>query len=72
MAFLIEQAGGAASTGRGRMLDVVPSDVHQRISFVFGTREEVERIESYHGETYEPPSSSPLYGTRGLFQLPVS
>lgn len=71
MAFLIEQAGGAASTGRGRLLDVVPNHVHQRISFIFGAREEVERIERYHGETYEPPNPWPLYGTRGLFRVPV-
>ena len=68
MAFLIEQAGGAASTGRERLLDVVPSAVHQRVSFVFGAREEVERIEEYHGESYELASSLPLYGTRGLFR----
>jgi fructose-1,6-bisphosphatase I/sedoheptulose-1,7-bisphosphatase len=72
MAFLIEQAGGAASTGRGRLLDVVPTDVHQRIAFVFGAREEVQLIESYHGDAYELPNSSPLYGTRGLFRAPVT
>jgi fructose-1,6-bisphosphatase I/sedoheptulose-1,7-bisphosphatase len=72
MAFLIEQAGGAASTGRARMLDIVPDDVHQRISFVFGACEEVERIEKYHGENNELPNSWPLYGTRGLFRVPIS
>ncbi|PEG35078.1 class 1 fructose-bisphosphatase [Mycolicibacterium agri] len=68
VAFLIEQAGGAASTGRGRLLDVVPTDVHQRVSFVFGAREEVAIIEDYHGESYELASKLPLYGTRGLFR----
>lgn len=71
VAFLIEQAGGAASTGRQRVLDVVPHDVHQRISFVFGARDEVARIEDYHGETYELASTLPLYGTRGLFHTQV-
>ena len=71
-AFLIEQAGGAASTGRARMLDVVPDAVHQRIPFVFGASEEVERIEKYHGEDNELPNSWPLYGTRGLFRVPIS
>lgn len=71
VAFLIEQAGGSASTGRQRALDVVPSDVHQRISFVFGAREEVELIEDYHSQIYEEPSSLPLYGTRGLFRTAV-
>jgi fructose-1,6-bisphosphatase I / sedoheptulose-1,7-bisphosphatase len=71
VAFLIEQAGGAASTGRQRLLDVVPSDVHQRVSFVFGAREEVARIEEYHGDSYELASKLPLYGTRGLFRTAV-
>lgn len=69
MAFLIEQAGGVASTGRGRMLDVVPTDVHQRIPLVFGAREEVECIENYHTEVYDVPNAWPLYGTRGLFRV---
>jgi len=71
IAFLIEQAGGAASTGRQRVLDVVPDDLHQRISFVFGAPDEVARIEDYHGETYEMASALPLYGTRGLFRASV-
>lgn len=71
IAFLIEQAGGAASTGRGRTLEVVPTDIHQRIAFVFGAREEVERIEKYHEEAYEAPNIWPLYGTRGLFRTPI-
>lgn len=72
IAFLIEQAGGAASTGRQRMLDVVPSDIHQRISFIFGPSEEVARIEEYHDQPYEPPTTLPLYKTRGLFREEVS
>jgi fructose-1,6-bisphosphatase I/sedoheptulose-1,7-bisphosphatase len=71
MAFLIEQAGGAASTGRGRMLDVVPDHIHQRVPFIFGVKEEVERIESYHREKNDHPGDSPLYGTRGLFRSTV-
>ncbi|HUH70255.1 MAG TPA: class 1 fructose-bisphosphatase [Mycobacterium sp.] len=71
VAFLIEQAGGMASTGRKRVLDVVPSDVHQRVSFIFGAREEVTRIEEYHSESYELTSALPLYGTRGLFRTAV-
>lgn len=71
IAFLIEQAGGAASTGRGRMLEVVPADVHQRVAFIFGASEEVRRIDTYHEETYEVPNAWPLYGTRGLFRVPI-
>ena len=71
IAFLIEQAGGAATTGRQRMLDVVPTDIHQRISFIFGVSDEVARIEGYHAEQYEPPTTLPLYKTRGLFREEV-
>ncbi|MBX9638225.1 MAG: class 1 fructose-bisphosphatase [Mycobacterium pseudokansasii] len=68
IAFLIEQAGGLASTGRGRMLDVVPDQLHQRVPFIFGVKEEVERIEAYHVENNDHPGDSPLYGSRGLFR----
>jgi fructose-1,6-bisphosphatase I/sedoheptulose-1,7-bisphosphatase len=66
IAFLIEQAGGMASTGRSRLMDVQPEALHQRIGFVFGSADEVERIEAYHRE---PDNSfrSPLFGKRGLF-----
>lgn len=71
VAFLIEQAGGAASTGRQRLLDVVPTDIHQRVSFIFGARDEVTRIEEYHAENYELASTLPLYRTRSLFRSAV-
>jgi fructose-1,6-bisphosphatase I / sedoheptulose-1,7-bisphosphatase len=69
ISMLIEQAGGAASTGRTRILGVQPTSLHQRIGFVFGSADEVERIESYHlVETQQPETySSPLFGKRGLF-----
>ncbi len=71
MAFLVEQAGGAASTGRQRMLDVTPNHIHQRIPFVFGAADEVVRIEAYHAEPNEPATTLPLYGGRGLFLAPA-
>ena len=43
MAFLVEQAGGVASTGAGRILDVVPTTLHQRVPVYLGSRAEVER-----------------------------
>ena len=49
MAFIIEQAGGAATTGRERILDVVPTELHQRIPVILGSRNEVERVTGYHG-----------------------
>ena len=48
MAFIIEQAGGACSTGRERVLDIKPSGIHQRVPLVLGSKKEVERIVEYH------------------------
>ncbi len=49
MAMIIEQAGGAASTGRQRILEVEPEELHQRVPVILGSRNEVERLDSYHG-----------------------
>lgn len=68
IAFVIEQAGGAASSGHARMLDVQPEALHQRIGFIFGTREEVERIDAYHREPVDDDFDAPLFGRRGLFR----
>ena len=48
MAFIIEQAGGAASTGRQRIMDVQPQGLHQRVPVVLGSRDEVGEVERYH------------------------
>jgi fructose-1,6-bisphosphatase I len=48
MAFLVEQAGGAASTGQQRIMDVLPSKLHERVSVMLGSRSEVERLDAYH------------------------
>ena len=48
MAMLVEQAGGAASTGREPILDVQPSQLHQRVLVILGSRNEVERVVGYH------------------------
>ena len=69
--FLIEQAGGRASTGLGPVLEVTPERLHQRVSFIFGAREEVERIERYHRDHNEFELDVPLFGTRGLFTTPT-
>lgn len=72
IAFLIEQAGGLASTGRERILDVVPTDLHQRVGFIFGCSEEVERIVRYHEEPDDPDDESyPLYSMRGLYRAAI-
>ncbi len=50
MAFIVEQAGGACSTGRQRMLEIKPEQIHQRVPVILGSKNEVERIVSYHLE----------------------
>ncbi len=49
MAMIVEQAGGLATTGRERILDVVPTALHQRVPVFLGSREEVEVVTRYHG-----------------------
>jgi len=48
MAFIVEQAGGAATDGATPILDVQPKGLHQRIAVVLGSKNEVERVASYH------------------------
>jgi fructose-1,6-bisphosphatase I len=48
MAMLIEQAGGAATTGYQRILDVQPETLHQRVPVILGSKNEVERVTGYH------------------------
>ncbi len=48
MAMIVEQAGGAATTGTTRILDVQPVHIHQRVPVVLGSREEVERVAELH------------------------
>ena len=70
MAMIIEQAGGAASTGRGRILNVQPERIDQRVPVILGSRAEVARVERYHQEFdrgEDKPYSSPLFGERSLF-----
>ncbi len=65
---IIEQAGGRASTGRRPILEVQPGSLHQRIGFVFGSRNEVERIERYHAEPAPVDLPEPLFAERSLFR----
>jgi fructose-1,6-bisphosphatase I len=48
MAFLVEQAGGVATDGRQRILDIQPTALHQRVAVVLGSKNEVERVTGYH------------------------
>jgi fructose-1,6-bisphosphatase I / sedoheptulose-1,7-bisphosphatase len=74
MALVAEQAGGVASTGRTRLLEVVPRDPHERVAVLLGSRREVERLAAYHAEhdgglaRPDRPYKSPLFGTRSLLR----
>ena len=71
VAFIIEQAGGAATTGRTRIMDIKPDSIHQRVPVMFGSKVEMERIGAYHRDHAEGLGSeqfdSPLFSTRSLF-----
>ena len=57
MAFLVEQAGGMASSGRERILDIVPEKLHQRVAVMLGSKNEVQRLADFHqqAEGATPP-----------------
>ncbi len=48
MSFIVEQAGGAATNGRERILDIRPQALHQRIGVILGSKNEVDRVARYH------------------------
>lgn len=50
MGFLVEQAGGAATNGHQRILDIQPDALHQRVSVMIGSKNEVDRLTRYHQE----------------------
>ena len=71
ISMLIEQAGGASSTGRGRLMELAPDQLHQRVPVILGSRNEVLRIERYHAEHArgeDQPYESPLFNERSLFR----
>ena len=50
MAFIVEQAGGMAVNGTQRIMDLAPGKLHERVSVVLGSRNEVQRVQDYHLE----------------------
>ena len=51
MSWLVEQAGGASTNGLQAILDIKPSDLHERVSVILGSKSEVERVTQYHLQT---------------------
>lgn len=50
MSWLIEQAGGASTNGQQRILDIQPTQLHERVSVILGSKNEVERVTAYHAK----------------------
>lgn len=70
MAFIMEQAGGAASTGRSRILDLAATKPHQRVPLIMGSIECVQRLERMHmSPDIKSERNAPLFATRGLFRI---
>lgn len=74
ISFIMEQAGGLAITGRGRVMEVQPAALHERAPLIFGSKSEVERLLQYHedfdrnGEAAGSSFDSPLFANRSLFR----
>jgi fructose-1,6-bisphosphatase I len=47
LAFLAEQAGGAATDGKQRILDIQPKAMHERTPLIIGSKDEVQRVLSF-------------------------
>ena len=50
VSFVVEQAGGASTTGTTRTMEILPSSLHERCPAILGSRNEVERVKTYHLE----------------------
>jgi fructose-1,6-bisphosphatase I len=68
LALLFEQAGGLATDGFVRILDLAPAGIHQRVPLVFGSRDKVERVVELHNAGVPQAGQRPLFAARGLFR----
>ncbi len=68
VAMLVEQAGGRAIDGDTRILDIIPTTLHQRTPLIFGSAAEVRKIARYHSDPSRIASRHPLFSNRGLFR----
>jgi fructose-1,6-bisphosphatase I len=69
VAFLIEQAGGKATDGIRRILDIRPNKLHERTPLVFGSADEVDRIARYKTEQSISGERPQLFSERGLYRV---
>jgi len=68
IAFLIEQAGGAATTGTQRILEIQPTNIHERVPMIFGSKHEVELVEKYYAEINPFHERPQLFKNRTLLR----
>ncbi len=69
IAWIVEQAGGAASTGRERVLEIAPKSLHQRVPLIAGSLAEVEHAVRLHDGLQMKGERSPLFSRRGLLRF---
>ena len=68
IAFLIEQAGGAATTGVQRVMEIEPSNIHERVPMIFGSKHEVELVEQYYADINPYHERPQLFKNRTLLR----
>ncbi|CCG06874.1 class 1 fructose-bisphosphatase [Pararhodospirillum photometricum] len=68
IAMIMDQAGGRCITGTENVLDLTATELHQRVPLIFGSREEVDRVEALHQEHTLKAIETPLFQRRGLFR----
>jgi fructose-1,6-bisphosphatase I len=68
IALLIEQAGGIATDGFSRILDLKPNDLHEHAPLIFGSSDKVERVMELYAESVPQAGQRPLFAVRGLFK----
>jgi fructose-1,6-bisphosphatase I len=66
IAFIIEQAGGEATDGVRRILDIEPPSIHARTPLIFGSKDKIAHVRAYFDEGGYPAGRSPLFKRRGL------
>ena len=65
---LMEQAGGMATDGYDRILDLVPADIHEHVPLIFGSPDKVKRVMELYAASVPQAGQRPLFAARGLFK----
>jgi fructose-1,6-bisphosphatase I len=68
IAFLVEQAGGAATTGDQRVMNMQPDNIHERVPMIFGSKHEVELVEQYYADLNPYHHRPQLFKNRTLLR----